>query len=155
MIAPKDPPARNFMLDADATRCICVLLLSDRKYMSKEEAARICVTSPGRRAPAAHFHCARRQLQRIRIGRRTTYLSIPTSRQLAFGSPLAEIETEFMSSRSISPKAVRDFYSLPQHGMAYLQEIRISEAASGRLRDGQYHLFWNNELANEQTPSTK
>ena len=35
VIAPRSPPAEKSMRDADATRCICILLLSDRPYLSR------------------------------------------------------------------------------------------------------------------------
>ena len=46
---------------------------------------------------------------------------------------------------------VREFYR--KAGLAYLHEIRLSEAATARLKDDQYHLFWNNEQAGEAAAS--
>jgi hypothetical protein len=48
---------------------------------------------------------------------------------------------------------VRDFYRKEGIEMKHLHEIRVSEEASARLQDGPYHLFWNNEAANEKAPS--
>ena len=42
-------------------------------------------------------------------------------------------------------RAVRDFYA--RQGLRHLHEIRVSEAASGRLADGQYHVLWNGTAA--------
>jgi subtilisin family serine protease len=55
---------------------------------------------------------------------------------------------------------VTDFYSQTRvengktkDGLKFLYEIRVSKAASGKLKDGQYHLFWNNEDKNEDALS--
>lgn len=50
-------------------------------------------------------------------------------------------------------RAVRAFYE--RQGLRYLHEIRISEAASAKLPDGQYHLFWNGSPDGESSPSAE
>lgn len=40
VISPSEASISTPMSDGDATKCICVLLLSDQKYLSKAEAAR-------------------------------------------------------------------------------------------------------------------
>jgi hypothetical protein len=155
VIAPKDPPAQNFMLDADHTRCICVLLLSDRKYMSKEEAARYLRYVPWAERGRRHIPPGQTgSFNEFELDVKNDVFVHP-GKQDAFGIWIAfggDRDGNHAVSVNLA-KAVKDFYSHPQRGMEYLQEIRISEAASGRLRDAQYHLFWNNELPNEQTSS--
>jgi D-alanyl-D-alanine carboxypeptidase-like protein/calcineurin-like phosphoesterase family protein len=52
-------------------------------------------------------------------------------------------------------KKVLTFYEKMQilKPLTYLHEIRISEDASNRLADGQYHLFWNNAKTAQDVPS--
>ena len=40
VISPRDKPVVHQMRNADATRCVCVLILSSIQYLSKEDAAR-------------------------------------------------------------------------------------------------------------------
>jgi hypothetical protein len=165
VIAPRNLPPGRASLDADtdATRTICVLLLSDRKYLSKAEAARYLRYVPWAQRGRRH---------------------IPPDQQGAFVEAELSVRNDGKESRLIVPKEarerdrygthivfgadregnggitvnlahrVRDFYQkLRPSGIAYLHEIRISEVASARLQDGLYHLFWNNEDPNEQAPS--
>ncbi|MEO8450182.1 MAG: trypsin-like peptidase domain-containing protein [Gemmatimonadota bacterium] len=159
VISPRDPPAEKQMTDGDATRCITVLLLSDRKVLSKEEAARYLRYVPwtyrGRRhiPPGQGGSFTEEQLA-VRNDEQGPRLLLSESSKskpalIAFGGDGSGVNTITVALAH----RVRDFYR--KEKLQYLHEIRISEAMSGKLKDGQYHLFWNNDIQNEKVPSAE
>lgn len=157
VISPRDWTSPNQMLNSDSSRCICVLLLSNRKYLSKEEAAwylryvpwkdrsRRHIPPNGRGTFAQEDIIVRNDVNHSR-------LTIPEAKNslseiINFGS---NKDGENGVTVSLA-NYVRDFYR--KEGFEYLCEIRVSEEASKRLSDGIYHIFWNNEDANENVSS--
>jgi hypothetical protein len=164
VIAPRSRPPGGATLDADtdATRTICVLLLSDRKYLSKEEAARYLRCVPWAERGRRHIRAdqsgsfAEEELS-VRNDGRESQLVVPKD---ARDRDRYGIHIVFGAGRdgngitvSLAHR-VREFYQkLRPTGLAYLHEIRINERVSARLPDGRYHLFWNNESPGEEAPS--
>jgi calcineurin-like phosphoesterase family protein len=162
VIAPRERPAESWMLDANATRCVCVLLLSNRQYLSKADAAKYLRIVPwdkrGQRPVANAAGSFKEEELAVRndAAGGAQQLVIPKAsdkhgRLVAFG---ADREGENGIVVTLANR-VTDFYKLERlkdDRLPYLHEIRVSEAASGRLKDDQYHLFWNNE-SNESAPS--
>jgi Calcineurin-like phosphoesterase len=127
-------------------RSVCVLLLSDRPALSREDAARHLRIVPWKQR-------ARRRIEQGQPGsfspaeltvRSGATLERPQKDDhadaVAFGGD--RYERSVVASLS---RAVRSFYA--RQGLRHLHEIRVSEAASGRLADGQYHVFWNGTTA--------
>jgi Calcineurin-like phosphoesterase len=161
VIAPRNRPPGSAMLDADtdASRTICVLLLSNRKYLSKAEAAKYLRYVPWAERGRRHIRAssfAEEELS-VRNDGKEARLALPGAHDkygavITFG---ANRDGENGVVVSLAQRVLK-FYreQIPiQLRTPYLHEIRISEAKSGRLQDGLYHLFWNNELANEDVPS--
>jgi len=153
VVAPRDPPAASAMSDADATRCICILLLSDRRYLSKAEVTKYLRYVPWLQRGRRHIPAGQGgSFDETDLEVKNDVSSIP-DKEDAFGIWIAfggDKDGTNVISVNLA-KCVKEFYS--KRGISYLHEIRVSEAASGRLRDGQYHLFWNNEVPNEKIPS--
>jgi len=141
--------------NTDASRSICVLIVSDAPRLGKEEAAQYLRIVPwsqrGRRQIAAGQpgSFAIDDLQ-VRNDDGPRKLSQPMSDDfgdaIAFGGAGAEATNPVVVSLS---KYVRDFYR--KNGLQYLYEIRVSEAASAKLADGQYHLFWDGNAASNDS----
>ncbi len=157
VIAPRAGATGSPMTQGDATRCVTVLLLSERKFLSKEEAARHLRYVPwsdrGRRhmAAGAAGTFAETDLA-VRNDASEPALTMPKSRDgfgemIAFGGN-ADGENGVVVTLS---NHVREFYRA--QGLAWLHEIRISEQASARLTGERYHLFWNNRDTKEDAPS--
>jgi hypothetical protein len=153
VIAPRAQAVGTAMQNGDATRCVTVLLLSDRKFLSKREAA-------------THLRCvpwaerARRHIAEERFPEEELEIRNDAQRQFAWpdsSDSLAELLVfggDAEGARSVSvtlANRVRTFYR--DQGLPYLHEIRISEQASNRLADGLYQLFWNNRQAGDAAPS--
>ncbi len=146
--ASKDP------LDGDATRSICVLVLSDKKDLTREDAARLL----------RYTLWTQRRRRNMKAGAPGSF----AAGDLVVRNSLAKIGPEddtklaeafqFGSNRNgqnavcVSlARYVRRFYQ--QQGLDHLHEIRVSEAASAGLAEGQYQLFWNKEEVDENKPS--
>jgi len=157
VIAPRQRPSTSPFADGDATRCICVLVLTDRQALSKAEAARylryVSWDARGRRhIPANQPGSFREEELAVRNEDKQSPLVMSRpkdarSELVGFGGD-AERRNRIVASLG---KRVREVYE--REGLRYLHEIRVYEAATARLPDGKYHLFWNNEVANEQAPS--
>jgi len=157
VIAPRDKPSTSPFVDGDATRCICVLVLSNRKYLSKAEAARYLRYVPWSQRGRRHILSGqagsfREEELAVRNDEKEPRLVVTRPKDshgelVAFGGNKGG-RNGIVASLG---KCVREFYR--QEGLEYLHEIRVYEAATGRLEDGLYHLFWNNEEANENVPS--
>ena len=146
--ASKDP------LDGDATRSIVVLLLSDSKDLTREDAARFL----------RYTQWSQRRRRNVKAGASGYFAAadLVVRNSLAPTGPtddtkLAEVfqfggDRKGQNAVCVSlAQYVRRFYQ--QQGLGYLHEIRISEAASAGLADGQYQLFWNRETTDEDSPS--
>ena len=150
-------------LDGDATRSICILLLSDEEDLSREDCARFLRYSTW----------SQRRRRNIKSGAPGSF----AAGELAVRSVLATIGPtddtklaevfQFGGNRTgqnavgVSlAQYVRRFYQ--QQGFKYLYEVRVSEAASaGLVSDAAsqglgrepYQLFWNKEVVDEKNPS--
>lgn len=124
---------------------ICVLLLSDRATLTAQDAARHLRVVPwvGRtrrnieRGQPGSFSAAELT---VRSDAPRSILTRPQKDDRAdavvFGGDRYEDSIVVSLSR-----AVRTFYAT--QGLRHLHEIRVSEKASARLKDGQYHVFWS------------
>jgi hypothetical protein len=156
VISPK-PPGESPFVQGDATRSICLLVVSNRKFLSKEEVARSLRFVPW----------AQRGKRYIATGQSGSFAEVEIAvrnddpkNPLTLGGPkdarssLVAFGANADGLNGISAtlaKPVRDFYT--QQGLGFLNEIRIYERALARLPGDQYHLFWNNESSNENAPS--
>lgn len=164
VIAPRQNGSTD-PLEGNPTRCICLLILSNRRYLSKEDAARYLRIVPW--SERARRHIADGQPGSFRVddiqvindddGKRLLWpkkdrlgaaVVFGGSRSLTPGKPLEE-----NSIAASLAHRVREFYRTL--GLAHLHEIRVSEAASARLAEGRYHLFWNGNPAGENAPSNE
>ncbi len=142
VIAPRSGAPAD-AADSDATRTICVLVLTNTPTLSPQEASRYlrCVPWAERQARSIRagergsFPAAELAVRRVPEGRVTdahgTALTFGTDRQQRNGVTV-----------SLS-KYVRRFYERQE--IRYLHEIRVSETAAARLTGDQYHVFWNRE----------
>lgn len=157
VIAPR-PTGPDDPLASSPTRAICALVLSNRKYLSKEDAARylriVTWTDRTRRdvaaGPESSFSPSEIQVRNDAAGgwqQLTRSQSDKLSQAVVFGN-----DRDGNNGIVVSlARRVREFYR--KQGLAYLHEIRVSESASARLRDERYHLLWNSEAADEHKPS--
>jgi hypothetical protein len=152
VVTPHVGPSKATMRDGDATRCVCVLVLSDHasltsahvaerlRYVSWDKRGRRHIRSnPAASFPASEISVVRRSFV---PGRKDSF-----GQHVRFGHNGSNQHgvTAMLADYVIS------FYAKP--GLKHLYEIRISEAATAKLAQGRYHLFWNNELTNESLPS--
>jgi hypothetical protein len=154
-------------LKGNPTRCICAVILSNKRFLSKEEAARFLRIVPWpererRNIPSGQpgsFDVADIQVINDDGGKRLVW---PNKDErcdaVVFGgsrSPNPDANPEENPIAVSLSRHVREFYK--KAGLEYLHEIRVSEAASARLADGQFHLFWNSETgrANESSDEMK
>jgi 3',5'-cyclic AMP phosphodiesterase CpdA len=157
-VAPTGRPSADALRHGDATTCICVLLLSDRPKLTSEDAARhlryVPWTNRGKRQlpgvpGSSGFAPADLTVIPDAKPRR---LTIP-ARKDGFGEHIrfgVNASGQHGVTACLANK-VRDFYR--DVGLAYLYEVRVSEAATARLTDKQYHLFWNNAQPSDTAPS--
>jgi hypothetical protein len=155
VIAPCSGGSRN-PLDGDATRTICVLLVSDRPQITSEYAARYLRYTPW----------TDRRRRYIKPGDAGSF----SAEELAVRSGLASIgpsdESGLTEAFSFGHNPhgqngvtaslalyVRRFYQ--RLGLGFIHEIRVSEHAAARLEDGQYQLFWNADEHHQTTTSNE
>jgi hypothetical protein len=159
VIAPKPNGSVSQIMDSDATRCICILLISNLKYLSKTDVSKYLRFVPWKER-GQHF---------IQQGQKGSFaetdiaivndvagakLTLPGWKDslgtgISFGG-------NKNGENAITVKLsdyVRNFYT--KSGMPYLHEIRINEQVSGQLQDGQYNIFWNNENPGDDVPSAE
>jgi hypothetical protein len=157
VITPRSSASTSPFVDGDATRCICVLLLSNRSSLSKEEAARYLRYVPWaqrgqRHIPAGQPGSFREEEIAVHNADRPPPLEQPRPKDRLGG--LVTFGANAGGGNGIAAnlaQRVREFYR--QQGLEHLHEIRIYEHATARLPDGRYHLFWNNETPAENVPS--
>lgn len=156
VVAPRQAASGSPMLDGDATRCVCALVLSERPELSKADAARHLRYVPWGRRGRRHIRAdepggfPEGELA-VRNDGREPRLTLPKAKDgmaelIMFGG-----NKDGDNGITVSlANYVREFYR--GAGLKHLHEIRVSETAS-RLPEGCYHLFWNNRAANEDAPS--
>jgi Calcineurin-like phosphoesterase len=149
VIAPRANGSKD-PLEVDATRCICVLILSNKPHITKEEAARYLRIVPWdkrttRYIPEGQAGSFPVDSIQVRNDATRNQLSMPQKDKLAdavvFGGDRREKDNK---SIVVSlARRVRDFYKKQKLG--HLHEIRVSEEECAKLRGDKYHLFWNSE----------
>ena len=151
VIAPRAGSSTN-PAATDATRSICLLVLSS-KPLTSEEAARYLRCVPWQQR---HQHS-------IPAGQSRSF-----SRQELLVRPLAPAGAQddgklarafsFGGTGSNSVTVSLSTYVLKKYsdwGLRHISEIRVSERASQRFAKGQYHLFWNQELPTSSNHSNE
>ena len=159
VISPNSSSSSSPMLDGDACKCICVLLLSNQKYLSKADAAKYLRYVPWeersrRHIPAGQTGSFAASDIQVRNELPGPKLTIPGWKDLhgtgiSFGG-------DREGENGIAVKLanyVKNFYS--KNGLQYLHEIRVFEKVSAQLKEGQYNLFWNSENLKENAPSAE
>lgn len=154
VIYPNPNSEPNTSNDGNATRCICVLILTDNKNLSTDEVSQFLRCVPWNDRSRRHisfdqnlvgiFRKEDIKILRPNLGVEDTY-----GKYVAFGSSRNSKGTDGIAVTLA--KAVMQLYA--RFNLNYLYEIRINEKASRRLKDGQYHIFWNNSGINENVPS--
>ncbi len=157
VITPPATPSPSTFEDGDATRCICVLLLSDTELLSKEEAARYLRFVPWAERGRRHIRPGqpgtfREEELAVRNGGRQALLSDPRPKDrlgefVRFGAN-GNDRNGIVASLG---KKVKELYAAD--GLQYMHEIRIYDTATARMPLELYHLFWNNESPDETAPS--
>ncbi len=150
-IAPR-PGAPQAPADSDATKTICVLLLSNTPTLTSQDAARYlrCVPWADRTRRiinAGDIGSFSPAELTVRNGLVEQGAEDPRGKALSFG---ANRQQQNGITVSLS-NYVCCFYANPAIGLKFLHEIRVSEAAAARLTGDQYHLFWNKEQP-DRTP---
>jgi hypothetical protein len=156
-IAPRSQASGSPFKASDATRCVTLLVLTNRAVLSPAEVAGALRYVPwggrGRRnlpaGPNASF-----SEDEIEIQGETSKagFALPNGKDslgelIAFGGG-PDSERRVVATLA---NRVREFYR--GIGLVHLKEVRISEQASARLADGLYHLFWNNNAPGEDAAS--
>ena len=157
VIAPRANASGDPVRISDATRCLTLLVLSDRKVLGPDVVA----------ASLRYVPWSERGRRHIPAGAAGSFdesdIQVPTNRggmtpamqnmhdelgeMVMFGGDV-DGGTSVVGTLAVS---VRAFYRA--QGLEYLHEIRVSEQASARLSEGLYHLFWNNRSPGESAPS--
>lgn len=149
----KGPPSMNTV----STRCLTVLMLSDRKVLSKEDAARYLRIVPW----------AKRSQRHIPVGATGSFKETDLVVRNDSAGPRLVVPSPSSASEQLITfggdnsgnagiivnlsKVMRDMYA--RFGLAYLHEIRLSEEMTAALGEGQFQVFWNNHVAGEDVPS--
>jgi hypothetical protein len=157
VIAPRANATGSPLSQGDATRCITVLLLSDWKFLGKEEAAKylrwVRWKDRGKRhIPEGQEGSFRWQDLEVRNDAGTPGLYHMTPKDVLgelIGWGGDQEHTHAVAGNLAD--AVTKFYR--GQNLQYLHEIRVSEAASAALGTGKFHLFWNNRSTEENAPS--
>lgn len=157
VVAPRQGRTGSPFTDGDCTRCITLLVVSNRQVLSKEEASRFLRYVPwaerGRRhiAPGGAGSFREEDLAvRNEQGSIKLTLTGPADDRgvlLSFGGDKDGTNAIFGGLA----KRVLEIYR--REGLSFLHEIRVSETATDRLLNGQYQLFWNNANPAENAPS--
>jgi hypothetical protein len=159
VISPNPNSKSSPIMDGDASKCICVLLLSNQKYLSKEEAAGYLRYVPWEDRNRRHIATGETGSFAETDLEVRNDLSRPFARhgwKDLHGTGICFGGVGDSSKNGITVKLadyVRKFYD--KNGMKYLHEIRIFEDVSAKLKEGQYNLFWNSESLNENAPSVE
>lgn len=157
VIAPRANVSGDPVKTSDATRCLTLLVVTDRKILGADVVAASLRYVPwsarGRRQlPAGATGSFDESDIRVPTNRTGMSLVVPDKKD-AFGEMLTfggDVDGRRGIAGTLSAP-VRNFYRA--QGLEHLHEIRISERASAQLADGLYHLFWNNQRPGENAPS--
>lgn len=157
VITPPATPGVSPFEHGDATRCVCVLVLSDTEQLSKAEAARYLRAVPWAERGRRHIEAGqpgsfREEDLAVRNGGRQGLLTDPRPKDRL--GELVRFGADGNDRRGIVAslgKKVKEVYA--REGLVYLHEIRLYDRAIARLPLDLYHLFWNNEVAGEHLPS--
>jgi len=156
VVNPREKESINVSSDGDATNRICILLISNRKDLSKKEASRYLRYVPWNQRGRRHIilggvgSFSEEELQVINYHNKKSPVGSPKDKLgelIVFGANHDGING-IVANLAIF---VKDFYK--KHGMIFLNEIRVYETAARKLVDGLYHLFLNNESSNENSLS--
>jgi hypothetical protein len=159
VINPRANATGNLAVDGDASKSICVLLVSDQKVLSKEDAAKYLRYVPWsersrRHIPAGQTGSFAQTDLSVRSDVSGKELTLPGWKDqhgtgIAFGGN-RDGENSIVVKLS---DYVRNFYA--KNGLPYLHEIRVYERASAQIKAGQYNLFWNADIVKEDAPSAE
>jgi hypothetical protein len=157
VVAPRSTPGTSPFVEGDATRCICVLVVSNRRWLSKEEAARYLRCVPWAQRGRRHIRAGqpgsfREEELAVHNADRPPPLELPRPKDRLGGLVTFGANADGVNGIAANlANRVRDFYR--QQGLEHLHEIRIYEHRTAQLPDGMHHLFWNNESTDENAPS--
>ena len=129
--------------DTDTSHGLCALIVCDSQNLASGDAAQYLRIVPwSQRArrkivtdQPGSFSATDMEVREVRLWP----ISDDQNDVVVFGGVGVEKQNPIEVGLS---RDVREFYQ--KLGLQYLYEIRISESASAKLGEGQYHLFWNN-----------
>jgi len=157
VIVPGSNPRKEPSLEVDATRCLTLLVLTNRPTLTSQEAAEHLRIVPwaqrGRRSIAkgrtGAFDAKDLLVRNDAAGARLTRPQPEgaTEQLIAFGGGSNGDRAILVNLSS----KVREIYR--GWGLEFLHEIRVSEAATAALAADTYHLFFNNLQTKEDAPS--
>jgi hypothetical protein len=157
VVTPSADPRKEPSLEVDATRCLTLLVLTNRPTLSAEEAAKNLRIVPwsqrGRRyiaeGQAGVFNATDLLVRNDSSGAALTrpQPESATEQLIAFGGGKAGERSIVVNLSSKVRKIYRGW------GLEFLHEIRVSEAVTARLAQDTYHLFFNNLKTTEEAPS--
>ena len=138
----------------DSSRCICLLVVSNKQYLGKEDVAQYLRIVPWsdrvRRqissGQAGSFSPTELGVRNNANDQLMRSVSDTHGDAVVFGGAGTDSTDPVVVSLS---REVRKFYA--DHGLKFLHEIRVTESASARFRDGLYQLFWNNDAGENQS----
>ena len=155
VIAPSDKKSTIFP-EGDATKCVCILLVSNKKNLSEEDAAQYLRYAPWtKRHFIRHIPYNNGQEGTFRKEDIKVLRPLQEGPKDRFGELIRfgcnkKGENGILASLA---NVVRKFYR--DNGLEFLYEIRVNETASRQLSKGLYHLFWNNEIPTRTYPQTR
>ena len=157
VVTPGSDPKKEPSLEVDATRCVTILVLTNTpKFPANEVAKRLRIVPWSDRARRFIADGKSGSLSATDLVVRTdapaTRLTLTrpqdaTEQLIAFGEGAGKKNTIIVNLA----RRVREIYK--GWGLEYLHEIRLSEAATARFGNGQYHVFFNNLKPKENAPS--
>jgi V8-like Glu-specific endopeptidase len=133
--------------DAEATKCITLLVLSNQRALTRDDVARHLRCVPWAERTRRHI------AENFFAPSDVTILAPKISFTGANESQAQLVEfggTGATAIRASLATAVRQRYA---NDLPFLHEVRISESRSAKLQDGLYQLFWNNASTAEDAPS--
>lgn len=149
VVAPRqDPPADP--TQSGVQHRITVLLLSDREHLTADDAASHLRLVPWDRR-ASRQQAGTFDPQELGV-RDAGALSRPQSDDRGDAVVFGASRYEDSVCASLA-KRVRDFYKA--NGLTHLHQITVSEGATARLTDGQYHVFWETPGDQDDEPSAE
>jgi hypothetical protein len=154
VISPR-PGSSSKPLDTPSFRGICALILSDSPLITSHDAAQYLRIVPWadrnrRQIPAGQPGSFGSSDIEVQGDVRGTGLSMPVKDEQCDAIAFCGVGDEKRDPIVVGlARHVRDFYT--KNGLQYLHEVRVSESASAKLAEGQYHLFWNDTAAEDDS----